>query len=299
MPLFPPRRRVHPTAHTVPVAQHPPEVSLPTVPPPSRAPAAPAPFTQQHCPACSAPLLAPDTARHVRCTYCGSNLAVTRSGADVSLELATRVTDTVTRASDQTRAELQRMAARQEIAALEMRLQTIEAEIRTLKRSERTSASRRQVADLNRSADALEEEIYQLRVSMDPQLVHVLERPAYHNWGYGGPGWIFGELYGRVGRVAYWVALPIGLLGALIFTVSLQALGDAWRSGDFAPFTLVLVWIGLMMLWGYIAVTVKRYHDMDRTGLWVLIATVPVLGFLWQFAECAFLPGTSGPNRFE
>ena len=47
-----------------------------------------------------------------------------------------------------------------------------------------------------------------------------------------------------------------------------------------------------------IIVQVKRWHDRDKSGWWVLINFVPVVGPLWALVECGFLRGTLGDNRF-
>jgi uncharacterized membrane protein YhaH (DUF805 family) len=47
-----------------------------------------------------------------------------------------------------------------------------------------------------------------------------------------------------------------------------------------------------------IAVAVKRYHDRNKSGWWVLIVFVPVIGGLWYLIECGFLRGTPGPNNY-
>ena len=46
-----------------------------------------------------------------------------------------------------------------------------------------------------------------------------------------------------------------------------------------------------------IAVSVRRLHDIDRTGWWVLIGLVPLVG---QIVLLVFhvLDSTPGPNRF-
>ena len=63
--------------------------------------------------------------------------------------------------------------------------------------------------------------------------------------------------------------------------------------GNLVALVIVLaaVWIGL-------AVGVKRYHDRGKSGWWVLIALVPVIGGLWYLIECGFLRGTIGPNAY-
>jgi uncharacterized membrane protein YhaH (DUF805 family) len=44
-------------------------------------------------------------------------------------------------------------------------------------------------------------------------------------------------------------------------------------------------------------VMVRRLHDMNRSGQWLLIALVPVLGVV-VLLVLALMPGTSGPNRY-
>ena len=56
-------------------------------------------------------------------------------------------------------------------------------------------------------------------------------------------------------------------------------------------FYIFLIWIGL-------ALQVKRWHDRDKPGVWVLINFIPFIGGIWALVECGFLPGTPGPNRF-
>ena len=70
---------------------------------------------------------------------------------------------------------------------------------------------------------------------------------------------------------------------------------DEWlrfaRSPVFDALALVAVWMKL-------AVIVKRWHDRDKSGWWVLIVLIPVIGWLWQLIECGFLDGTPGPNKY-
>ena len=46
-----------------------------------------------------------------------------------------------------------------------------------------------------------------------------------------------------------------------------------------------------------IAVAVRRLHDSDRSAWWLLLAFLPVVGWIWLFVLMV-MGGTRGPNRF-
>jgi uncharacterized membrane protein YhaH (DUF805 family) len=146
---------------------------------------------------------------------------------------------------------------------------------------------------------------------------------------------------GRIRRLQWWVAsLAAGFVASLLSAI-LEAL--ARSSGEavinpvnhqFEPtgiFGLAISLIALANAWIAFALSVKRLHDRDRTGWWLLwqllivmvavvlivvAIAVPkeqgtvwyVLGgaaglaafaiSLWLFVQIGFLRGTRGPNRF-
>ncbi|MDB6117012.1 MAG: hypothetical protein JWO08_793 [Verrucomicrobiaceae bacterium] len=51
------------------------------------------------------------------------------------------------------------------------------------------------------------------------------------------------------------------------------------------------------MLLGII-IQVKRWHDLDKSGWWVLFNFLPFIGGIITFINCGCLKGTKGPNRF-
>src|SRR5680860_792339 len=57
------------------------------------------------------------------------------------------------------------------------------------------------------------------------------------------------------------------------------------------------IW-GLITLIPAILVDIKRWHDRDKSGWWMLIVLVPIIGWIWFIVELGFLKGTPGPNRF-
>ena len=54
----------------------------------------------------------------------------------------------------------------------------------------------------------------------------------------------------------------------------------------------------LLVLIPAILVYIKRFHDRDKSGWWVLIVLMPIIGAIWMLVELGFLAGTPGPNRF-
>ncbi|WP_172961151.1 DUF805 domain-containing protein [Asticcacaulis excentricus] len=50
--------------------------------------------------------------------------------------------------------------------------------------------------------------------------------------------------------------------------------------------------------WVRLALAVKRWHDRDKSGYWVLIELLPVVGLIWSFIQTIILPGTVGDNQY-
>lgn len=99
------------------------------------------------------------------------------------------------------------------------------------------------------------------------------------------------EFKGRINRAKYW----IGVLVLLAFEAVLLILATVLNSGAFVFFAwLVLV----ICIWPALAISVKRWHDRGKSGWWVLIALVPIIGSIWVLIECGFLPGDVGRNDY-
>ena len=105
------------------------------------------------------------------------------------------------------------------------------------------------------------------------------------------PGRIFFSLDGRLSRRQFWLYGVLALLGAALLGQVLLGIARV------PPKTADLV-VNLLLLWPAIAVSVKRWHDRDKSGWWVLLNLLPVIGWLWALIDNGFLAGTDGPNRF-
>lgn len=93
---------------------------------------------------------------------------------------------------------------------------------------------------------------------------------------------------GRINRQRYWAFFLVYLAGALIASAIDAVLGV----------DLVFLLFALAAIYPSIIVSIKRWHDRGKSGWWVLIGLVPVIGPIWSLVECGFLKGTDGDNAY-
>jgi uncharacterized membrane protein YhaH (DUF805 family) len=116
--------------------------------------------------------------------------------------------------------------------------------------------------------------------------------------GYAAPslGKFLFSFQGRISRYQYWVQfiLPYTVLAIVMLAVDLiTGMYDAQTGvGLFSTIFSVLI------IWPSLAVYVKRCHDRDRSGWFLLILLIPIVGAIWLFVELGCLRGSIGANRF-
>jgi len=113
------------------------------------------------------------------------------------------------------------------------------------------------------------------------------------------------SLRGRIRRRTYWVGFAI-LLGAFIvinallpidfFTYDLPL--DEARARPYAMLKPAAYVQFALVNWVVIALGVKRCHDRNHAGWYMLIYLIPMVGELWLWGYLGFFTGTPGPNRF-
>ncbi|MGH6909229.1 MAG: DUF805 domain-containing protein, partial [Phenylobacterium sp.] len=155
--------------------------------------------------------------------------------------------------------------------------------------------------------------------------------------------WYVFRFEGRLNRANFWLAIPIILclmmvLGILVL-ISSKLFGgpasinfrvddifsaldpESYRSLSAASLSkAVIKAIGTpLFLWIYLAIAIKRLHDRNKSGWWMLLFfvfpglfdqfadrlgdsyAVQFVAFVvcvWGFVELCFLRGTKGTNRF-
>ncbi|MDR0246914.1 MAG: DUF805 domain-containing protein [Burkholderiales bacterium] len=98
----------------------------------------------------------------------------------------------------------------------------------------------------------------------------------------------YAKFDGRAGRPEFWffalfyflIAIVVGLIEAVI---------------GISPLLFLL--LSLAFLLPSLAVTVRRFHDQDRSGWFVLLGFIPFVGGIILIIFMV-LPGTPGDNRF-
>ena len=96
------------------------------------------------------------------------------------------------------------------------------------------------------------------------------------------------SLRGRVRRGSFWWQV---LLLATTFTAAFIAIDAGAGRGATA-------WLYPPFFWLLLRLGVRRYHDLDRSGAWLLLLAIPLLGPLWVAIELFLRRGRHETNRF-
>ena len=146
------------------------------------------------------------------------------------------------------------------------------------------------------------------------------------------------SFYGRINRAKYWLAVVFWVVvdmvvfGVLAVMLANRVLGLGSEPtgreilGVILSFGLGIILVGVLVLVpsivSWFAIGVKRLHDRDQSGWWILlfyfgpavasglaqnsdsgaaalILSLVSLGiWIWALVVLGFLPGTRGPNRY-
>ena len=101
---------------------------------------------------------------------------------------------------------------------------------------------------------------------------------------------------GRARRKEFWMFFLFSTIISVILAVVDEFMGWQFETGgDIIGFLSTLYYLAVVL--PYLAVIVRRLHDTERTGWWMLIAFIPFVGVLILLVFL-ILQGTRGDNRF-
>lgn len=96
---------------------------------------------------------------------------------------------------------------------------------------------------------------------------------------------------GRIRRMGWWIAgIGVSIVSGVV---------DSILDSDL-NFLLVLVFgVIALAIWVIsISLSVRRWHDLNKSGWWLLINLIPVLGWIYSLVMLGFMPGDSGSNSY-
>lgn len=103
----------------------------------------------------------------------------------------------------------------------------------------------------------------------------------------------YAVIQGRCRRKTYWLFVLVNILVSVVLTVLDTVLGfNIWLDEG-----LLSTLYSLAILIPSITVSIRRLHDLDRSGWWLLLILLPFIGTLLLLIYFCF-KGSEGPNRF-
>ena len=98
----------------------------------------------------------------------------------------------------------------------------------------------------------------------------------------------YGNFAGRARRKEYWMFALFNVLFIIAAVIVDLILGTL---------PLIYVLYALAMIIPGIAVTVRRLHDVGKSGWWYFIVLIPLIGAIWMLVLLC-TDGTPGPNGY-
>ena len=105
---------------------------------------------------------------------------------------------------------------------------------------------------------------------------------------------------GRIRRMHYWLtAIGAGIAYGVVAAIGLM-LGTMLNHGEGPGAIGIVLYVVVLFfaLWTSVALQIKRWHDRDKSWVWIFISLIPFIGAIWVLVECGFLDGTQGPNKY-
>lgn len=110
------------------------------------------------------------------------------------------------------------------------------------------------------------------------------------------------SLDGRIGRLSWWLGSLVPVLILVLGSAMVGVVGAGKHNASGTADLVVLLPLFIVIpvaFWINLCVTVKRYHDRGKSGIWFCVMLIPFIGGIWQLVECGFLAGDAGTNGYE
>ena len=106
----------------------------------------------------------------------------------------------------------------------------------------------------------------------------------------------YAQFTGRANKAEFWQYVLVFIVISASFSVLMSLFGGVKILRMIVMLLNVIVSLALLV--PSIAVSVRRMHDIGKSGKWVLINLIPIIGSIW-FIVLAIKESESGTNQFE
>ncbi len=103
----------------------------------------------------------------------------------------------------------------------------------------------------------------------------------------------YADFSGRSRRMEYWMFVVFGFVAGFIAGFIDGILGMSGMLGPYGPISLILI-LGIIV--PSIACGVRRLHDQDKSGWFMLLGLIPIANIV--LLVFMFLEGTKGDNQY-
>lgn len=86
----------------------------------------------------------------------------------------------------------------------------------------------------------------------------------------------YGDFNGRARRKEYWMFFLFNSIFALVASIL-----DLFLGFKISDYGLIYGIYMLILIVPSLAVGVRRLHDINKSGVWILIGLIPIIGTIW------------------
>jgi len=104
----------------------------------------------------------------------------------------------------------------------------------------------------------------------------------------------YADFNGRARRKEYWMFFLFYVIFAFVLSLIDNFIGWGFAEGTFGILYLIFA-LGTFL--PYLAVLVRRLHDIGRSGWWYFIILIPIAGVIWLIVLLA-TDGEPGENQY-
>ncbi|EAV43241.1 hypothetical protein SIAM614_05643 [Stappia aggregata IAM 12614] len=120
---------------------------------------------------------------------------------------------------------------------------------------------------------------------------------------------LFFSFKGRTGRLGYWgigtfnLVMMMAVLFAYLTAIQDELQNYANSDELLASGSVLTMWLLILPFFvSNLAVQVRRFHDRDVSGYWLLVWFIPIVGSFFALVQGfanMFFSGTPGPNQYD